>query len=73
MTIEEQATGVFCRWRGIPGHGSAPPRTTSSPSTSPHQATAQIPNDVPFNAKGYELLGGQVAQSILRSLKKVSP
>ena len=36
---------------------------------TPHLATAQNPNDIHFNAKGYELLGGQVAQSILASLK----
>jgi lysophospholipase L1-like esterase len=26
------------------------------------------PNDVHFNAKGYDLLGGQVAESILANL-----
>ena len=36
---------------------------------TPHLATAQNPGDVHFNAKGYELLGGQVARSILASLK----
>jgi lysophospholipase L1-like esterase len=40
---------------------------------TPHLATAQNPNDVHFNAKGYEMLGGQVAQSILGALKKVPP
>ena len=36
---------------------------------TPHLATAQNPNDVHFTAKGYELLGGQVAESIEASLK----
>ena len=36
---------------------------------TPHLATAQNPNDVHFNAKGYELLGGQVAEAVLASLK----
>ena len=36
---------------------------------TPHLATAQNPNDVHFNAKGYDLLGSQVARSILESLK----
>jgi lysophospholipase L1-like esterase len=35
---------------------------------TPHLATAQNPHDVHFNAKGYDLLGGQVAQSILANL-----
>jgi lysophospholipase L1-like esterase len=42
-------------------------------SITPHLATAQNPNDVHFNAKGYELLGRQVAQSILKTLKKARP
>jgi hypothetical protein len=41
--------------------------------TSPHLATAQSPKDVHFNAKGYEMLGGEVAESILASLKKAQP
>ena len=36
---------------------------------TPHLATAQNPHDVHFNAKGYDLLGGQVAESIKASLK----
>jgi hypothetical protein len=40
---------------------------------NPHLAAAQIPNDVHFNAKGCEMLGGQVARSILGSLKKAQP
>lgn len=36
---------------------------------TPHVATAQNPKDVHFNAKGYELLGEQVAQSILAGLR----
>ena len=36
---------------------------------TPHLATAQNPNDVHFTSKGYELLGGQVAESIKASLK----
>ena len=36
---------------------------------TPHLATAQNPHDVHFNAKGYQLLGGQVAESIKASLK----
>jgi lysophospholipase L1-like esterase len=36
---------------------------------TPHLAMAQNPNDVHFTAKGYELLGGQVAKSIEASLK----
>ena len=36
---------------------------------TPHLATAQNPHDVHFNAKGYDLLGGQVARSIEASLK----
>ncbi len=40
---------------------------------TPHLATAQNPNDVHFNAKGYELLGGQVAEAVLASLKTKQP
>ena len=40
---------------------------------TPHVATVQNPNDVHFNAKGYELLGGQVAQSILADLRTNRP
>ena len=40
---------------------------------TPHLATAQNPNDVHFTAKGYELLGGQVAESIKASLKAKQP
>ncbi len=36
---------------------------------TPYLATAQNPNDVHFNAKGYQLLGGQVAEAVLASLK----
>jgi hypothetical protein len=36
---------------------------------TPHLATAQNPHDVHFTAKGYQLLGGQVAESIQASLK----
>ncbi|NUQ66092.1 MAG: SGNH/GDSL hydrolase family protein [Pirellulales bacterium] len=40
---------------------------------TPHLATAQNPNDVHFNAKGYDLLGAQVAQSVLTALKTDRP
>jgi hypothetical protein len=36
---------------------------------TPHLAEAQIPNDVHFNAKGYDLLGQQVAAAIAAALK----
>jgi lysophospholipase L1-like esterase len=36
---------------------------------TPRLATTQNPHDVHFNAKGYELLGGQVARSIQASFK----
>lgn len=36
---------------------------------TPHLATAQNPKDVHFNATGYDLLGKQVADSILGALK----
>ena len=36
---------------------------------TPHLATAQNPHDVHFTSKGYELLGGQVAESIKATLK----
>ena len=36
---------------------------------TPHLATAQNPNDVHFNAKGYDLLGGQVAEAVLKAHK----
>ncbi|RBP42314.1 lysophospholipase L1-like esterase [Roseimicrobium gellanilyticum] len=36
---------------------------------TPHLATAQNPNDVHFNAKGYEMLGNQVAASIVQTLQ----
>ena len=36
---------------------------------TPHLATAQIPHDAHFTGKGYQLLGGQVAESIKASLK----
>jgi lysophospholipase L1-like esterase len=38
-------------------------------SILPQQATAQHPNDVHFNAQGYDLLGAHVAQSILANLR----
>ena len=37
---------------------------------TPHLAEAQNPNDVHFNAKGYDLLGQQVATAIEAALKK---
>jgi lysophospholipase L1-like esterase len=40
---------------------------------TPHLATAQNPHDVHFNAKGYDLLGGQVAEAVLAGLKTNSP
>ncbi len=40
---------------------------------TPHLATVQNPNDVHFNAKGYELLGKQVAESVLAGLKTGRP
>jgi len=40
---------------------------------TPHLATVQNPNDVHFNGKGYELLGAQVARSVLATLKTGSP
>jgi trehalose utilization protein len=40
---------------------------------TPHLATAQIPNDVHFHGKGYELLGGQVAQAIMVNLGTKKP
>ena len=36
---------------------------------TPHLADVQTPNDVHFTAKGYDLLGGKVADSILESLR----
>lgn len=36
---------------------------------TPHLAKVQNPNDVHFNGEGYELLGKQVAESILQVLK----
>ena len=36
---------------------------------TPHLATAQTPHDAHFTSKGYQLLGGQVAESIKASLK----
>ena len=39
----------------------------------PHLTTAQNPNDDHFNAKGYDLLGVQVARSVRASLKKAPP
>ena len=38
-------------------------------SITPHLARVQNPNDVHFNAEGYELLGKKVAESILQLLK----
>lgn len=38
-------------------------------AVTPHLAELQNPNDVHFNAKGYDFLGQQVAQSILENLK----
>lgn len=35
---------------------------------TPHLATAQNPNDVHFNAMGYQLLGEQVAKSVRANL-----
>ena len=40
---------------------------------TPHLATAQNPNDVHFNGKGYDLLGGQVAEAVLKTLKAAKP
>ena len=40
---------------------------------TPHLATAQNPQDVHFTVKGYDLLGGQVAEAILASLKTSPP
>jgi len=40
---------------------------------TPHLATAQNPHDVHFNAQGYDLLGGQVAEAVLASLKMDKP
>ena len=40
---------------------------------TPHLATAQTPHDAHFTGKGYELLGGQVAEAILASLKGNKP
>jgi len=36
---------------------------------TPHLAELQNPNDVHFNAKGYEFLGGRVAESLQAALK----
>lgn len=36
---------------------------------TPHLAEVQPPNDVHFTGKGYDLLGQQVAESILAALK----
>ena len=40
---------------------------------TPHLATVQNPHDVHFNAKGYDLLGGQVAEAVLASLRTGQP
>lgn len=37
---------------------------------TPNLATMQNPNDVHFNAKGYEFLGGTVAQAIEAQLRQ---
>ena len=73
MTTEEQTAGVSWRWRGIPRPRLGTAVDDLFTFITPHLATAQNPNDVHFNAKGYDLLGGQVAESILGSLKKAQP
>lgn len=40
---------------------------------TPHLARAQNPNDVHFNAEGYDLLGGRVAEEILKVLPAPAP
>ena len=37
---------------------------------TPHLAQVQNPKDVHYNGEGYKLLGGQVAESIRKTLGK---
>lgn len=42
-------------------------------SITPHVGQVQNPKDVHFNAEGYQLLGGQVANAILHTLPTATP
>ena len=37
----------------------------------PHLSEVQPPKDVHFTAKGYDMLGGQVADAILKTLNRM--